>query len=108
MALEISSGVVAKENTRPRLANGVYLAIRQYLVPHHGCAEEAQHLIDRIGDGIGAAAGEEQTDRARISCDILHHQRSRVAAVQETAVSVRNHNLTRERLGESGTAGAFS
>ena len=60
MALEISSGVVAKENTRPRLANGVYLAIRQYLVPHHRCAEEAQHLIDRIGDGIGAAAGDHE------------------------------------------------
>jgi hypothetical protein len=43
------------------------------LLPNHGRAEEAQHLIDWIRDRIGAAAGVEQTDRTRISRYVFNH-----------------------------------
>jgi len=36
------------------------------LLPNHGRAEEAKHLIDLIRDRISAAAGEKQSDRTRI------------------------------------------
>jgi len=52
----------------PELQNG------ELLLADHGRAEEAQHLIDWIRNRISAAAGEKQTDRARIGCDVFNHQ----------------------------------
>jgi len=36
------------------------------LVPNHRCAEETQHLADRIRDRRATTAGEKKTNRARI------------------------------------------
>ena len=40
----------------------------------HGCAEKTQDLIDWVGDGGRAAAGEEQANGPRIRRHVLHHE----------------------------------
>lgn len=58
------------------------------LLPNHRGAEECEHLIDRIGNSAGAAAGEQQPHGAWIGRDVLDHERAGVAAAQEAAAAV--------------------
>lgn len=76
-------------------------------VPHHCGAEEAENLADRIRDRTSAAAGKEQTHRARVRRHVFDHQRSRVTAVQKLTAIVGNHDLARERFCECRAARAF-
>src|SRR6266487_1759421 len=44
---------------------------------------ELQDLVDRICNRRGAAAGEQETNRARGGGGVLHHERTGVAGVEE-------------------------
>src|SRR5262249_7486181 len=76
------------------------------LLPNHRSTKETEDLIDRIGNGAGAAPGVQQAHGAWIGRDVLDHERAGVAAVQELAAAVCDHNLTRKGLDESRGAGA--
>ena len=94
--------------TPVRRCERVFLKIQlKDLVPNHRCAEETQHLADRIRDRRATTAGEKKTNRARIRRDILHHQRPGVAAVEEFAPSVCNNDLAGECLGEGSASRAL-
>ncbi len=77
------------------------------LVPNHRSAKEAQYLANRISHGNRGASRKQQTDGFRAGGNVLHHQRTRVAAAEELAPGVGNEDLTRKGLGEGRSAGAF-
>lgn len=70
-------------------------------------ADEVQDFTNWVRDRGAAAAGVEQSDRARIRSDVFDQERTRIAAVQEAAVAVRDDDLPGEGFRERRAASTF-